>query len=410
MDLEGKLEVLAGSAKYDVCAPCCTSQRGPWEKQPGRVGRVESLPISHAVLPDGRSVSLFKVLQSNACERSCYYCANRAQANCRRTTFKPEELARLFFEFYRRNYVEGLFLSSGIVRSPDYTMELMLRTVEILRTRYQYAGYVHLKTLPGTSQGLIERAGELADRTSVNLEAPRQERLDTIAPEKQLRTEVLQPMRVIKRVQEAGHFPAGMSTQLVVGAADETDEEILNSVSWLYRNLGLRRAYYSAFSPVPGSPLEGKPATPLLREHRLYQSDWLLKFYDFTFDELPFDEAGNLPLEEDPKMAWARRHPELFPVEVNAASPEQLLRVPGIGPRSARRICSVRREHSLRSLKELRNMGAVTKRARNFVTIGGRFDPAPSAAVEQQLGLFNESTVIPSGPAVTAPARESAWP
>lgn len=388
MDLEGKLEVLAGSAKYDVCAPCCTSQRGPWEKQPGRVGRVESLPISHAVLPDGRSVSLFKVLQSNACERSCYYCANRAQANCRRTTFKPEELARLFFEFYRRNYVEGLFLSSGIVRSPDYTMDLMLRTVEILRTRYQYAGYVHLKTLPGTSQGLIERAGELADRTSVNLEAPRQERLDTIAPEKQLRTEVLQPMRIIKRVQEAGHFPAGMSTQLVVGAADETDEEILKSVSWLYRNLGLRRAYYSAFSPVPGSPLEAKPPTPLLREHRLYQSDWLLKFYNFTFDELPFDEAGNLPLEEDPKLAWARRHPELFPVEVNAASPEQLLRVPGIGPRSARRICSVRREHSLRSLRELRNMGVVTKRARNFITVSGHFFPAPISPKPKQLALF----------------------
>ncbi len=388
MDLEGKLEVLAGSARYDVCAPCCTSQRGPWEKQPGRVGRVESLPISHAVLPDGRSVSLFKVLQSNACERSCYYCANRAQANCRRTTFKPEELARLFFEFYRRNYVEGLFLSSGIVRSPDYTMDLMLQTVEILRTRYQYAGYVHLKTLPGTSQGLIERAGELADRTSVNLEAPRQERLDTIAPEKQLRTEVLQPMRVIKRVQEAGHFPAGMSTQLVVGAADETDQEILKSVSWLYRNLGLRRAYYSAFSPVPGTPLEGKPPTPLLREHRLYQSDWLLKFYNFTFDELPFDEGGNLPLEEDPKMAWARRHPELFPVEVNAASPEQLLRVPGIGPRSARRICSVRREHSLRSLRELRNMGAVTKRARNFLTLAGHYFPAPVAEKVQQLALF----------------------
>lgn len=388
MDLEGKLEVLAGSAKYDVCAPCCTSQRGPWEKQPGRVGRVESLPISHAVLPDGRSVSLFKVLQSNACERSCYYCANRAQANCRRTTFKPEELARLFFEFYRRNYVEGLFLSSGIVRSPDYTMELMLRTVEILRTRYQYAGYVHLKTLPGTSQGLIERAGELADRTSVNLEAPRQERLDTIAPEKQLRTEILQPMRIIKRVHDAGHFPAGMTTQLVVGAADETDEEILRSVSWLYRNLGLRRAYYSAFSPVPGSPLEGKPATPLVREHRLYQSDWLLKFYNFTFDELPFDEAGNLPLEEDPKMAWARRHPELFPVEVNAASPEQLLRVPGIGPRSARRICSVRREHSLRSLRELQNMGVVTKRARNFLTIAGHFFPAPISPKPKQLALF----------------------
>ncbi len=388
MDLEGKLEVLAGSARYDVCAPCCTSQRGPWEKQPGRVGRVESLPISHAVLPDGRSVSLFKVLQSNACERSCYYCANRAQANCRRTTFKPEELARLFFEFYRRNYVEGLFLSSGIVRSPDYTMDLMLQTVEILRTRYQYAGYVHLKTLPGTSQGLIERAGELADRTSVNLEAPRPERLDTIAPEKQLRTEVLQPMRVIKRVQEAGHFPAGMSTQLVVGAADETDQEILKSVSWLYRNLGLRRAYYSAFSPVPGTPLEGKPPTPLLREHRLYQSDWLLKFYNFTFDELPFDEGGNLPLEEDPKMALARRHPELFPVEVNAASPEQLLRVPGIGPRSARRICSVRREHSLRSLRELRNMGAVTKRARNFLTLAGHYFPAPVAEKVQQLALF----------------------
>lgn len=391
MDLERKLEILAGSAKYDVCSPCCSTARGPWEKQPQRVGRVEELPITHAVLPDGRTVSLFKVLQSNACERSCLYCANRAQANCPRTTFQPEELARLFFEFYRRNYVEGLFLSSGIVRSPDYTMELMLRTVEILRTRYHYAGYVHLKTLPGASPHLIEQAARLADRTSVNLEAPRQEHLSAIAPEKRLREQVIQPMRVIQREQERGRFPAGMTTQLVVGAAGETDREILHSVNWLYRNLRLRRAYYSAFAPVPGTPLDGRPPTPLLREHRLYQSDWLLKFYNFTFEELPFDERGNLPLEEDPKLAWARRHPELFPVEVNTAAPEQLLRVPGIGPRSARRIVSVRRERRFRSLEELRNIGVVVKRARNFVTLSGRFFPAPIVPKPKQLALFLEA-------------------
>jgi len=391
MDVEGKLRVLAASAKYDVCAPSCGgSKQTPWHKQPGRLGRVESLPITHAVLPDGRSVSLFKVLQSNACERSCYYCANRAQANCPRTTFQPEELSRLFYEFYRRNYVEGLFLSSGIVRSPDYTMELMLRTVELLRTRYQFAGYVHLKTLPGASPHLIERAGDLADRTSVNLEAPRQEQLAAIAPEKRLTEHVLAPMRVISRVQAAGHFPAGMTTQLVVGAAQETDREILASVDWLYRNLKLRRAYYSAFSPVPGTPLESRPPTPLLREHRLYQSDWLLKFYGFRFDELPFERSGNLPLHADPKQAWASLHPELFPVEVNSAALEQLLRVPGIGPRSAQRICSARSERKLHSLDELRNIGVVVKRARNFLTLSGRFLPAPVREKPKQLALFGQ--------------------
>jgi putative DNA modification/repair radical SAM protein len=392
MDLERKLEVLAGSAKYDVCAPSCGgSKQTSWHKQPGRLGRVESLPITHAVLPDGRTVSLFKVLQSNACERSCYYCANRAQANCPRTTFQPEELSRLFFEFYRRNYVEGLFLSSGIVRSPDYTMELMLRTVELLRTRYQFAGYVHLKTLPGASPHLIERAGDLADRTSVNLEAPRQEHLTTIAPEKRLTEHVLAPMRVISRVQAAGHFPAGMTTQLVVGAAQETDREILASIDWLYRNLHLRRAYYSAFSPVPGTPLESRPPTPLLREHRLYQSDWLLKFYGFRFEELPFERSGNLPLDADPKHAWAGLHPELFPVEVNSAALEQLLRVPGIGPRSAQRISRARSERKLHSLDELRNIGVVVKRARNFLTLSGRFFPATVREKPKQLALFDST-------------------
>jgi len=394
MELEKKLEVLAGSAKYDVCAPCGASRKTPWGQDPKRLGRAESLPISHAVLPDGRSVSLFKVLQSNACERSCYYCANRAQANCRRTTFQPEELARLFFEFYRRNYVEGLFLSSGIVRSPDYTMELMVRTVELLRFQYHYAGYVHLKTLPGAGQGLIERAAELADRTSVNLEAPTEERLSAIAPEKHLRAEVLRPMQLIRRAQQQGHLEAGMTTQLVVGAAGETDQEILRSVSWLYRNMSLRRAYYSAFSPVPGTPLDGRPPTPLVREHRLYQSDWLLKFYNFTFEELPFDEQGNLPLEEDPKMAWARRHPELFPVEVNTAAPEELLRVPGLGPRSARRIVSIRGERHLHSLAELKNIGVVTKRARNFLTIGGRYSPRAPVPQRKQMDLFEEVHVV----------------
>ena len=266
---------------------------------------------------------MLKVLLSNVCQKDCYYCANRASRDFRRVTFAPEELARAFDQMHRKGLVKGLFLSSGVCGNAGRTMDQMIATVELVRKRYAFAGYVHLKILPGASFSHVERAVQLATRVSVNLEAPNAERLARIAPRKDFTANLLQPMHWTKGLVEAsgGHLvPAGQTTQFVVGAAGESDCEILITTVRLYKEIGLARAYFSAFQPVADTPLEGYAPTPPLREHRLYQSDWLLRQYDFTFEDLIFDEAGNLPREADPKIMWAQVHPERFPIEINHAS------------------------------------------------------------------------------------------
>jgi predicted DNA-binding helix-hairpin-helix protein len=327
-------------------------------------------------------VRVLKVLMTNVCEKNCYYCGIRASRDVPRTSFTPEELARAFDQMHRAALVDGLFLSSAVCVAADRTMDRMIACVELVRTRYQFAGYVHLKLLPGASEAHILRAMQLAHRVSVNLEAPSAARLAVIAPRKEFRTELGEPMRIAKRlIDESGGrgisrlAPAGQTTQFVVGAAGEPDQEILSTTARLYRELDLRRAYFSAFQPVPGTPLDGREPTPAWREHRLYQADWLLRFYHFAFEDLVFDEGGNLPRKADPKMMYARAHPEFFPVEINRASREELLRVPGLGPRSVGRILSWRREGVLRELADLRNAGAVAERAAPFVLLDGQQPP-----------------------------------
>lgn len=371
MDTFEKLEILGRSAQYDLCGEACGTDAARRKDDLGRW-------IYPAVLPDGRRVAMLKVLLSNVCQKDCYYCANRASRDFRRVTFAPEELARAFDQMHRKGLVKGLFLSSGVCGNAGRTMDQMIATVELVRKRYAFAGYVHLKILPGASFSHVERAVQLATRVSVNLEAPNAERLARIAPRKDFTANLLQPMHWTKGLVEAsgGHLvPAGQTTQFVVGAAGESDCEILITTVRLYKEIGLARAYFSAFQPVADTPLEGYAPTPPLREHRLYQSDWLLRQYDFTFEDLIFDEAGNLPREADPKMMWAQVHPERFPIEINQASREELLRVPGLGPRSVTRILRLRRQGTLRTLTDLKKIGAVASRAAPFILLDGKRPP-----------------------------------
>lgn len=386
MDTLAKLAILGEAAKYDVCASSATS--GSSAKGAGRVriGNLAPAGCCHSFLPDGRCISLFKVLLTNECVNDCFYCPNRSSRDVPRARFAPEELARLFLEFYKRNYVEGLFLSSGVAKNTAATMEDLLKTAEILRERYRFGGYIHLKILPGAGWDYIQRAAELADRLSLNLEAPSAARLKNLSRQKDFENDLLQRMRWVSRVQGKVRLSAGQTTQFIVGAAGENDAEILGAVSRLYREVKLKRAYFSAFQPIAGTPLENKAMAPILREHRLYQSEFLLRTYGFSYEELPFDGDGNLPLKMDPKAAAALRHPEAFPVEVNKASLDQLLRVPGIGPLSARRIVSLRRTYRIRELNELKNLGVTIKRAAPFLLLNGRAPKLETAP--KQLGLF----------------------
>jgi len=370
MDTYEKVKVLGRAAQYDVCGEACGTQANRVRDDLGRW-------IYPAVMPDGKRVKLLKVLQSNVCTNNCYYCANRVGRDRPRLSFSPAELARAFDQMQRQGLVEGLFLSSAICGRPARAMDRMLATVELVRRKYQFPGYVHLKILPGVTQAHVEQVVRLASRVSVNLEAPNSERLTRIAPGKSLK-ELMEPLRWVHRLRlesEGRLVPAGQTTQFVVGAADESDRELLQTVAQLYGQVNLHRVYFSALQPVPDTPLAGHHPTPLWREHRLYQSDFLLRQYGFTFDELIFDEGGDLPRRADPKRVWAMAHPELFPMEVNHASREQLLRVPGIGPRSAGRILRWRRESRFRSLNDLKKAGAVIQWAAPFVLLDGR--PAP---------------------------------
>jgi putative DNA modification/repair radical SAM protein len=379
MELEQKLAVLADAAKYDAS---CASSGAPKRSFPrGKgLGSTTGMGICHSYTPDGRCVSLLKILLTNFCLYDCAYCVNRRSSDVQRARFSSDEVVSLTLSFYRRNYIEGLFLSSGIIQSADYTMEQMVCVARSLREEHEFRGYIHLKTIPEASADLIELAGRYADRLSVNLELPTRDALKALAPEK-CDVSIKKSMGFIRlkldETRDGGRkapkfSPAGQSTQLIVGADDSTDARILDVADTLYRSYRLKRIYYSAFSPIP-HPAARLPnhAPPLVREHRLYQADWLLRYYGFTTEELTGSmPSGQLDLHVDPKTAWALAHREDFPVDVNAADRRQLLRTPGLGVRVVNRILSSRRHRRLR-LEDLRALGAGLKRARHFIVAAG---------------------------------------
>jgi predicted DNA-binding helix-hairpin-helix protein len=395
MELEEKLDVLGSGASEDVaCQSCAANPKAnvithramePIAPETIQVRPRDLKPwLSHVIRSDGVRMPVVKTLMTSACEKDCFYCATRRGRNSlRRETFKPEELAGGFDLIHKKGIAEGLFLSSGVIGGGTRTMEKTIAAVEILRSKYEFRGYVHLKLMPGAQDAAIERALSLANRVSVNLEAPNTERLARLSSTKQFADELLAPLvraheLIITNPQYAGKT---MTTQFVVGAADESDREILSTVARLYRELELARAYYSRFSPIVDTPLENRVPTSPIRQHRLYQTDFLIRRYGFTFDELVFDAEGNLPTHRDPKLLWALHHPERFPLDINRVSREELVRVPGVGPQSAQRILHVRRFRHVTSIEELRRLGADAKRAAPFILLNGR-------RPVQQLTLF----------------------
>lgn len=410
MDMLTKLEVLADAAKYDAA---CTSSGVERAGRRGGIGTASNAGCCHSFTADGRCVSLLKVLLTNVCVYDCAYCVNRRSNDVPRAAFTPRELADLTIAFYRRNYIEGLFISSGVIRSPDYTMELVIETVRILREEKGFRGYIHAKAIPGCSEELVMRLGRLVDRMSVNVELPSQASLDYLAPEKSAVSSIA-PMRLIRDGIEQSHeerslarrrhlrrmpaafAPAGQSTQLIVGATPETDRHILILAEQLYGKLGLKRVFFSAYVPVNDDARLPSLATqaPLTREHRLYQADWLLRYYEFTVDELLDDGQPNLSLELDPKAAWALAHMDFFPLEVNRASYEELLRVPGLGVKTAKRIVRARRAGPL-DFEALERLGLSLKRAGFFITAHGRmhegFSPDADAARSSMVASTRET-------------------
>ncbi len=417
MDLMEKLTILTDSAKYDAA---CTSSGAD------RPGQTVAAGCCHSFSADGRCISLLKVLMTNHCVYDCKYCVNRASNDCRRTAFTPDELAELTIQFYRRNYIEGLFLSSGVLRNPDYTMEQMIQALHLLRNRHQFGGYIHAKTIPGASPELVRRLGLLADRISVNIELPSEQSLRRLAPSKK-REAILAPMKQIyletnQNRQELAIYkkaqsfaPAGQATQMIIGASPETDYQIITLASALYGKYALKRVFYSAYIPAVEDSLlptlDVKP--PLLREHRLYQADWLMRQYGFKAEEILSPETPNFNPYLDPKCNWAIHHMQEFPVDVNSASLETLLRIPGVGPTSARRIVVARKNGRL-GLAELRRMGVVLKRAQYFIrtsdwpssarpdretTVRALIDPNIYSFGVEQLSLFQDTPALRPLPA-----------
>jgi putative DNA modification/repair radical SAM protein len=405
LDLPSKLAILADAAKYDAsCASSGTSKRTSLGGK--GVGSTEGMGICHAYAPDGRCISLLKILLTNSCIFDCHYCINRKSSNVRRARFTPDEVVRLTLSFYKRNYIEGLFLSSGIIRSPNYTMEQLVEVARTLRTVHDFRGYIHLKTIPDADPALIEEAGLYADRLSINVELPTVDGLTRLAPEKSanrirdsmatLASRITDAGDAVQRFRSAPRFaPAGQSTQMIVGADGADDSRIIGEAQRLYAGYGLRRVYYSAFSPIPdGSAVLPLQKPPLLREHRLYQADWLLRFYGFSVDEVQAGtEDGWLRLDVDPKTAWALKNPDCFPVDVNRAPREQLLRVPGLGVKAVDRILAARRFRRLR-LDDVARLTRSVAKLRPFLVAEdwrpGRAEERTASALRQpaQLELF----------------------
>ena len=414
MEIRAKLRVLADAAKYDASCASSGSRRARAE---GGLGNTTGVGICHSYTPDGRCVSLLKLLLTNYCIYDCSYCVNRISSDTPRARFTPEEVVFLTVEFYKRNYIEGLFLSSGIIQSPDYTMEQMVRVASVLRTEHRFGGYIHLKAVPGASQELTLQAGRWADRLSANVELARDSDLAQLAPAKTHR-EIENTMqqiaggilaakdRTLQSKLEKRFAPAGQSTQFIVGATPTPDAEMLQKSSVLYKDYGLRRAYYSAFSPIPhADPTLPLQKIPLVREHRLYQADWLLRFYGFTAQELTTAGEQNLPLDKDPKLAWALRNREFYPVDVNKAGKSALLRVPGFGVRNVKRILKIRRYRNL-TLADLAKLKVSVKKAQFFVVTADHNPAAkeidrsalPSRFEQpRQLGLFEAASTARTG-------------
>lgn len=374
MDAEQKLELLTDDARFESCDSFTARKRKGKRGGPG---------IQYTQGPDGKPMTLFRLLQSNSCEWDCPYCPLRRSNDLPRATLAPEELATMFMRRHEAGEVQGLFLSSAVAGGVRPAMARMLDTIELLRIRWAYTGYIHLKLMPGARADEVERAATLADRVSINLEAPNGERMKRLSPERGWST-ILEPMAYARDQQEAGQLASGQATQFVVGASGESDREIFDTTTRMYREFKLRRVYFNAFRPQPGTPMAEEPGTPLVRQQRLQEADWLLRHYGFKAAELPF-ENDNLPLQLDPKFAWALQHPELFPIDVQTADREMLLRVPGIGPLSTERILAMRGAVRFRELQHLRKLGVVIDKARHFVTLDGRFFGNDTAQVVAKL-------------------------
>ncbi|QTA37711.1 putative DNA modification/repair radical SAM protein [Thermosipho ferrireducens] len=380
MDLIEKLKILSSAAKYDVT---CSSSGSTGKRQKNGVGNTSINGICHSWTSDGRCISLLKVLFSNICIYDCAYCINRVSNNTKRATFKIDELVNLTVNFYKRNYIEGLFLSSAIFRNPDYTMEQMLRVIKKLRIEEKFNGYIHLKIIPGADLKLIKEAGLYADRLSVNIELPSEKSLKLLAPQKK-KENIIKPMNfvgknILSNIEERKKYkkvplfsPAGQTTQLIVGASSESDFQILKLAEKMYKNIHLKRVYYSAFVPVTKDSRLPKTTPPLKRENRLYQADFLLRLYKFSVNEILNESEQFLDEDLDPKTTWALRNYQYFPLEITKASYEELLRVPGIGIKSARIIIKARK-YSRISFEELKNIGVVLKRAKYFITCHGKY-------------------------------------
>ena len=409
MDILEKLTILSDAAKYDVA---CTSSGVDRKGAPGSIGNAAACGICHSFSADGRCIALLKVLMSNACVYDCSYCINRKSNDVKRATFRPQELADLMIQFYRRNYIEGLFLSSAVVRNPDYTCEQMIEVLSLIRNTYRFRGYIHVKAIPGADDKLLTALGLLADRMSINLELPSHDSLKLLAPDKS-RESILLPMGKIKtgirenradlvKYRQTPRFvPAGQSTQMIVGATPESDYQIINLSAALYKKYELKRVFYSAYMPVlSDSKLPAPDAKPqLLREHRLYQADWLLRFYQFDAAELLDEKKPNFNLLIDPKCNWALNHYDIFPVEINTAPYETLLRIPGVGVTSAQKIRRARRMGSL-DFPDLKKMGVVLKRAQYFITCRGKTAlglPCSPESVLQRL-LSKQSAALAQPP------------
>lgn len=414
MDVFDKLKILTDAAKYDVA---CTSSGVNKKAAAGGIGNAAASGICHSFSGDGRCISLLKVLMTNVCAYDCKYCVNRKSNDTPRASFTPRELAELTINFYRRNYIEGLFLSSGVLKNPDYTTEQMIEALRILREEYRFFGYIHAKAIPGTDSGLIAQLGMLTDRMSVNIELPSQSSLQMLAPDKSKHS-ILAPMKYIQnRIQEnstdiikyrhAPKFvPAGQSTQMIIGATPDTDFQILNLTEGLYKKYKLKRVFFSAYMPVAENDLLPTLDTtpPLWREHRLYQADWLLRFYGFTANELLDEHHQSFNPYLDPKCNWALHHMDFFPMNVNRASYTDLLRVPGIGVNSARRIVIARRTATLQ-FNDLKKLGVVLKRAQYFINCGGKVIGSlkisqdkvlRSLMSEKTLGMYHQSFPLQS--------------
>lgn len=368
MTLKEKLTILADSAKYDVS---CSSS-GSTRKNEGGIGNAAFSGICHSFATDGRCISLLKILMTNCCIFDCKYCINRKSNNVKRTIFTPEEICELTMNFYRRNYIEGLFLSSGIVKSPDYTMELLIKTIKMLRYKYHFHGYIHCKAIPGANEYLLKELGNLVDRLSANIELPTESGLKLLAPNKE-ENKVIKIMSYVKENHNRSYVPAGQSTQVIIGATKETDLDIMAKSEALYKSYDLKRVFYSAYIPVnKDKVLPMLKTPPLVRENRLYQADWLLRFYGFRVKDLLDEDNPNFNILMDPKANWALRHLNEFPKEINTVSYYDLLKVPGIGIKSAKRIIACRKNFKI-TFNDLKKMGVVIKRAKYFITCNGKY-------------------------------------